>query len=712
MGAEAGLDRSNPHPPEARARHRRCLVLRGDPDATRRQALALLAPLCPEDVLWVGADADAGPFAVTPPYAARQLLGRAFDACVIDLHGGLDADLLGQCHGFVWGGGALILRLNPTDTAPADTPDAGPGARPGRLPDRLIVFPYGPGDVGRRFEGHFERALARAERATSLGEVRREVTGTAEQAEVVAALSRVLRDRTPAVAVLMADRGRGKSSALGMAVREAVSHGVDRIAVAAGRPEAAAEVFRFAVGDPAPPAAGPVRFVVPLALALTDERFDAIVVDEAAQLPVPVLRQIVLRHPHARIAFATTTRGYEGTGRGFALRFVDWLRGAGRPLTELNLREPIRWAPGDPVERFAFDALLLDAGPAPAPPAVFADRLVAEALDRDALAADEAALREVFGLLVHAHYRTTPGDLHRLLDAPNLCVHALRHDGRVVAATLVALEGGLPAALCEDLFWGRATLRGHALADTLVAHLGHRDAGALTMVRSIRIAVHPDVRLRGLGSALVEHVHASYRPDLFGTIFGVTPGLLRFRRALGYEVARLSASRGDRTGEPAVMMLRPVSPAAVALLTTLRGELARDLPAQLEMLEAGREVLLDPALATSLRDGLPAPAPLPPHTRDELAASYAFGQRSFESVAGAVGAFAEAHAAQLPALTAVEQQLIAGRALARRPWSQVQAAAGLPSRSATMRGLRRAIRTLVLRAAPHLAALAPSAGRG
>jgi tRNA(Met) cytidine acetyltransferase len=64
----------------------------------------------------------------------------------------------------------------------------------------------------------------------------------------------------------------------------------------------------------------------------------------------------------------------------------------------------------------------------------------AVALDRDALVADETQLREFFGLLVHAHYRTTPGDLHRLLDAPNLRLHALRHRGQVVAACLLALS--------------------------------------------------------------------------------------------------------------------------------------------------------------------------------------------------------------------------------------------------------------------------------
>src|SRR5690606_31233726 len=111
--------------------------------------------------------------------------------------------------------------------------------------------------------------------------------------------------------------------------------------------------------------------------------YDVLLVDEAAMLPLPLLQHIVRAHPSARIALASTTRGYEGTGRGFALRFLPWLRALGRPLTELTLTEPLRWAPDDPVERLIQDVLALDAAPAEVE-ALGSVR--AERLDRDALA--------------------------------------------------------------------------------------------------------------------------------------------------------------------------------------------------------------------------------------------------------------------------------------------------------------------------------------
>lgn len=44
-----------------------------------------------------------------------------------------------------------------------------------------------------------------------------------------------------------------------------------------------------------------------------------LIVDEAAAIPGPLLRQLVTRFP--RTLLTTTVQGYEGTGRGFLLKF-------------------------------------------------------------------------------------------------------------------------------------------------------------------------------------------------------------------------------------------------------------------------------------------------------------------------------------------------------------------------------------------------------
>ena len=670
-------------------RHRHLIVLRGSRDETARAARAALVGRGGPgaDDLWVASDA-------TPPSRVRRLLGQAFDAVVLDLHDGVDADLIGQVHGFVRGGGALVLRLPPL------------GAPPGAGQLRLAAFPYQAADVGTRFQQHFERALARTvvSAPDALGPVAHALAGTPEQATVVAHLAARLAADRPSLTTLVADRGRGKSSALGLALRACRELTDARVVVTANDPASAAEVFRFALGRADPPDAGPVRYVAPMALATEDHDVDVILVDEAAQLPVPLLQRLVHQHPRARIAFATTARGYEGTGRGFMLRFLTWLASEPRPLEHLTLTAAIRWAPGDSLERFVFDALLLDVLPAPAAAVTGVDDVEHVHLDRDALVADEQALGDVFGLLVHAHYRTTPEDLHRILDAPNLALHALRgrRSGRIVAVNLIAEEGGLPPALCQDLARGRQRIRAHALPDAFAAHLGRPDAAALRIVRSVRIAVHPDIRRCRLATTLIEAVHRTYSPDLFGTLFGATVELLAFRRALGYELTRVSASRGARTGEPAVMMLRPVSAAAHALRDALRADLARDLPLQLELLQADGELLLDPHLDAALWVGLPAVPPLDEATRDALVTDFLSGPRTFESAAVVLVAFVTAHPDALAALDPQRRVLLTARVLERRSWAHAARTAGYPSPPAAMRAFRGGVRELVSRAAPHL----------
>jgi tRNA(Met) cytidine acetyltransferase len=655
------------------------MLARGERETTRERVLEALRALDDPQVLWVS-DEPATRFRSVPLRAIDEVLGAAFDVVVVDLDAGVDADVLGCAHGLVWGGGVLVLRLPPMGSLPPDL--------------RLAVEPFTLPDVGVRFASRFERCLERAsvEPLAPVARIERSTpTGTDEQARVVEHLAKAFVDPAPTLHALLADRGRGKSSALGLALREALS--VDptlRIAITAARPEAAAEVVRFA-SDAA-------RFVPALELVRESAEHDVVVVDEAAQLPVPLLQRMVELHPHARFAFATTVHGYEGTGRGFLLRFLAWAERGPRPLKTLTLHAPIRWAEGDPLERFVFDALALDAEPAVA--STPASPLIDVVFDRDALANDERLLRELFGLLVHAHYRTTPSDLHRLLDAPNVAVHGLLDaEGRVVAASLVAREGALSRPRCEELARGRTRIRGHALADTLVTHAAQPDAGTLTMVRSVRIATHPALRERGLARRLVEHVHATYAPDLFGTLFGATPALLRFRRALGYELVRVGVSRGARTGEPAAVMVRPVSERARALVEALRIELARALPLQLELFANDGELLLEPSLEAELVRDLPMPPPLTEAERAELVAGYLDGPRPFESVAYALAPHVEAHAASLERLAPRERALIEGRVRHRRAWTTVAREAGYPSVAAAMRALRPALRTL-LRGAP------------
>jgi len=671
-------------------------TLRGPPEETARRARELLEGVDPGAVAWIGDETGRLEGCTTVDLGEEDvLLGRTFAAVVLDCHDEFDADALGRSHGLVRGGGVFLFRLPPR------------GERPERLREGLAVHPHATSEIGARL---WSRFVERLEGTTPPRErlvlgSSPDFSGTDQQSEVARRIRRRLDADERATVVLVADRGRGKSSALGMALRNRGA-GTDppEVAVTARHPQSTREIFRFADRTDEIDRRGPLRYVPPAELLKRTESPDAVVVDEAAQLPVPVLKRIADGYPDTDLVFATTTHGYEGTGRGFTVRFLDWLRDSERSPAPLELAEPIRWAAGDPFEALVFDVLLLDAEPAvlgaeSVPPA---DRLEHIRPSSEELAADERLLRQIFGLLVRAHYRTRPRDLRVLLDAPNLAVHALLDGDDVCAATWIAREGALPHDICEPMYRGDRRIRGHALPEILSTKLGRRRAPKLEMIRSVRTAVHPDLRRRGFGSRLIREVHRCYDPDLFGTVFSASPGVVDFRRAVGHEIVALGASRGRRSGQPSVTMMRPASDRANRLFRQLREEFARRLPLQLELADAADSLPIDDELRRRLRAGLPEVGPPSNQRLDAHLAHYAFGPRTYDSAAYSVDRFVRRHTASLDLLESDERALLESRVLERRGWSETADAAELESVRAAMRALRRAVRNLVRRIRPEL----------
>ncbi|QLH79251.1 tRNA(Met) cytidine acetyltransferase [Halosimplex rubrum] len=601
---------------EARATdERRLLVLAGGETATRAAAERALdaADIDWRDVTYLG-DAEGMPWERVPPARAGDLLGTTHGALVVDCHDACRPNALGRAVGAVDGGGLLVLCTPALDSWPE---------RRDAFDESLAVPPFEVGDVA----GNFRRrlvALLRAHPGIAVVDVgdgsveptverdgltepapRRppdppavpddpgfpaavyERCRTDDQVTAVEALE-ALGDPGDAV-VVEADRGRGKSSAAGLAAGALALAGRD-VLVTAPQYRGAAEVFARArevlvdadalAGDPdesdptlLEAARGRVRFEKPTAAAELPGDPDAVVVDEAAALPVRLLERF-LDAPAA--AFATTVHGYEGAGRGFSVRFRDRLDDGDFEVADVSMTDPIRYAAGDPVEVWAFRALLLDAGPAvdslvdgvalagdPTDESATAlDSLDYRAFGPADLLADEHLLREVFGLLVAAHYRTEPNDLARLLDAPNVTVRALTHEGHVVSVALLAREGALPADLRAHMYEG-GRVRGNMIPDVLTSQLRDERAGIPEGLRVLRIATHHAVRSRGLGSRLLSAIREEVADDVdwLGTGYGATPELLQFWRANGFSTVHLSTTRNDASGEYSAVMLAPTSDA-------------------------------------------------------------------------------------------------------------------------------------------------------
>ncbi|MDZ7730156.1 MAG: GNAT family N-acetyltransferase [Natrialbaceae archaeon] len=324
---------------------------------------------------------------------------------------------------------------------------------------------------------------------------------------------------------------------------------------------------------------GQIRYLQPARAVEAVQPSSIVIADEAAGIAVPILEQLLAAD---RLVCSTTVHGYEGTGRGFAIRFRDRLEASDHTVTDVTLTEPIRYSGGDPLEIWAFHALLLDAAPAVTPvvESGSVETVTYEVLTPTELIANEPRLREVMGLLTEAHYRTEPNDLARLLDAPNLTVRALLHGGHVVSVALLAREGGLSADLRGAIYEGDR-VQGHMIPDMLTSYGRDEDAGRPTGIRIVRIATHEAVRSRGLGTHLLEQIATEFEGavDWLGAGFGATPDLVHFWDQAGYGTISVSMNRNDRSGVHSAIMLRPMSSAGRQLRDRHARWLRRRLPA-------------------------------------------------------------------------------------------------------------------------------------
>lgn len=685
---------------------RRTLVLAGDADWARHSAAALLAEWGGDAPLWIGDGAPPGARSLRADQALRAL-GEEAGLLVYDAHAGLDPDGLGAVCGTLRGGGALLLLTPPLAQWPCfDDPDK----------VRLASHPHPPQAVAGRFLARLATVLDEASGVSVVHqgeplELPPPVPAvmisagadpdclTPDQAAAVAAIVRVARGHRRRPLVLTADRGRGKSAALGIAAARLLAGGLAHIVVTAPRPGAVAALFTQAARLlPAAERHGnrlvldgrELGFLAPDELLRQAPPAELVLVDEAAAIPVPLLTRLLACH--ARMVFATTVHGYEGSGRGFALRFRGELQARTPQWRELVLHAPIRYGADDPLEAWLNRALLLDAEPVAAAvlPDTSADALTVTAVSQSELAADEGLLRQVFGLLVQAHYQTRPRDLRQLLDAPDLTVWLARAGEAVTGVCLVQAEGGLDEPLAAAVAAGGRRPHGHLIPQALAQHNGLAALAGQRTARVMRIAVHPARQRRGIGRRLLAAVAEQARAqgmDWWGASFAADPDSLAFWQAAGCAALRLGLRRDAASGCHSAILVAPLSAVAQGCFAALRARFTDHLAHGL----AGPWRLLEPAVAAALLRRDRPTAPLDDRDLAELGA-FATGRRELAASELALWRLACGRFAQQQGLAgdvAADWPLLVRRVLQRWPDAEVVAEAGLAGRRELHQRLRR-----------------------
>ncbi|CAH9062755.1 tRNA(Met) cytidine acetyltransferase TmcA [Pseudoalteromonas holothuriae] len=380
-----------------------------------------------------------------------------------------------------------------------------------------------------------------------------------EQKSIIEKIANNLTCKKPQPTLLSADRGRGKSASLGLLA--AHLRGQNFI-ICALQYRAVKNSFKHLAQQLGLEYKGHekqlanLHFMPPDQLLKLQIENQVLLIDEAAAIPVPVL--IALAEKTKRCVFSSTIIGYEGNGRGYTLRFKQYLSDHHPDFICEHLQQPIRYQQNDPLEKQINHLFALDCQ---YPIARGSSNITFEQLKSQDLVQNEQLLHQAFSLLVLAHYQTTVNDLRQLLDSPSQVIFIVRNTEQVLGLCLVNIEGQISEDLHSEIATGTRRPQGHLLPQQLFSIQGNQHFLTAKIARIVRIAIAPQLHTQGLGTALLNYTHQQLGQsvDYFGSSFGATSRLLKFWQKNGYQTTKLGFKQDKASGEYAAIVLKNVT---------------------------------------------------------------------------------------------------------------------------------------------------------
>lgn len=420
--------------------------------------------------------------------------------------------------------------------------------------------------------------------------------------------------------LITAPRGRGKSTISGkLAEQLAKTH---RVLITA-RSHSALPNFWKGIESAAIPFFAPDKLIQLIDLKKISPQ-QWLFIDEAASLPLPMLHTFC--DYFAKVVLTTTTQNYEGTGRGFSLKFLPTLQ---RPNRQWQLTQPLRWQEDDPLEQFIAQLLLLDDEIPP--------------VEKKGLKGISKI--DFYHLLAQAHYKTTPTDLRRLFDAKDQQLYELVEDQQLIAGCWAMKEGGLDDALTHAIWRGERRPQGNLVAQYLCFQGNLPDACRLRSMRISRIAVLPEYQRQGYGKRLVSQIILQMDPlvEFVSVSFGLNKALLSFWTECGFELVQITPTAEASSGLRSAMMLYPLTEVGKQFVQQAKLQFERDLPLQpffTEVYADLQKIITISPLATIALDD---------QDRRNLA-GFAHSQRSFASCYVSLKRLCQRYPAHFPEL--------------------------------------------------------------
>ena len=554
---------------------RALLILVGEDDFLAHQ---LNHNLSLKSAVWIG---DVSPHFATQSYfpfsKTKNLLGSELPAIIYDARQGIHLDALAMAAGTLQDGGWLLLLLNHWADL-ANQPDSDSlrwsGEKHAINTPHFIAFlqekiaKYG-------FPVYQSTSLTLA---SPMPQKDRSIhyQPTLEQARLLQQMA----EAEEAILIVTAKRGRGKSALAGLFAKQQLAQNQPVILTAPNK--SAVNIFNaFAEAD--------ITFMPPDELSQNlsnaPQQFANhwLFVDEAAMIPLDILFR--LTKAFKRVVLTTTLHSYEGTGRGFLLKFMAK---TDRTLRHFELFTPLRWQADDKLEAFIDDLLLCDCEdrlPQPPYDGALTEQIQISHCER--IPHDQ--IESVYGLLTLAHYRTSPLDLRRLLDAPQQQFYLGQAQDALLSCVWAVPEGGMEdnTLICQ-IRRGERRPRGNLVAQMLCFQAGLEEACALRSLRISRIAVQPNWQQHELGQRLIAQMKQQIKKqnvvDFLSVSFGYTPELLAFWQKCGFILVHFSESKEASSGCYSVVALCPLSEEGRAFVQQAEKQFQRNLPLSLHPL--------------------------------------------------------------------------------------------------------------------------------
>lgn len=508
-------------------------------------------PLVPDNVLIIGESGIA--FS-----KATNLLGQEFEHILFDARNGIHLEALAIAAGTLKMGGTLCLVLSDWENLSLQLDQDSLRWNGNQSAIATPNFIYHFKQCIERYHFPILREESAVEFPAFFYSNEHHKNATLAQQQIIENILQAEQD----IYFLIAKRGRGKSALLGMLVNQIQTP----VYLSAPNKSAVHSVIKFSEGE--------IEFIAPDELALTlqtEPEFSQsawLLVDEAAMIPLPLLQEYSQYFQH--IVFSTTIHSYEGTGRGFELKFKRKIH---RTFQHFELKQPLRWQENDPLEHFIDDLLLLNAEDE------FQQFPFHSHLPYQIREVQKPHhIVEFYGLMTLAHYRTSPLDLRRLLDGENQRFYFAEYQQNLLGAIWALEEGNMADdELIIQIQQGKRRPKGNLVPQALCFHENLSQACKLRSLRISRIAVQPNWQKQGIGQNLMKSMENS-EVDFLSVSFGYTDELAKFWQKCGFVLVHLGEHQEASSGCYSAIALKGLSKEGLALVDTAHKQFQRNIP--------------------------------------------------------------------------------------------------------------------------------------